>query len=88
MDGQLHLHLDGRKLALRGGGTGPAFAAHRGLVDAGEQDHATRGGCADDGRVVTGQVRGAAAPPGPRQSVSTIASTFRSCWTPKASQAA
>ena len=38
---------------------------HRGLADAGEHDLATRGGCADDGRVAPGRTCGPAAPLGP-----------------------
>jgi putative transposase len=31
---RLHLYSDGRRLAVRRGGVGPVFAAHRGLIDA------------------------------------------------------
>lgn len=67
MGSRLHLHLDGRRLAVRGGGAGPVLAAHRGLVDAREHDLAARGGRADDGRMAPGQTRGLAAPLRPGQ---------------------
>lgn len=66
---RLHLHLDSRGLAARGGGAGPVLAAHRGLVDAGEHDLAARGGCADDGSVASRQAGGLVAPLGPGQPV-------------------
>lgn len=55
MGSRLHLHLDGRRLAVPSRGAGPVLAAHCGLVYAGEHDLAARGGRADDGRVASGK---------------------------------
>ena len=54
MGGRLHLYLDGRRLAVRRGGVGPVFAAHRGLVDAREHDLEASLGRVDDGGLVPG----------------------------------
>lgn len=67
MGGGLYLYLDGRGLAVRGGGARSVLAAYRGLVYATKHDLATGGRCTDDGCVAAGQARGPAAPFGPRQ---------------------
>ena len=69
MGGRLHLHLDGRRLAVCGRGAGPVLAAHRRLVDAGQHDLAAGGRCADDGRLAPRQAGRAAASLGPGQPV-------------------
>lgn len=53
--GRLHVHPDGRGLAICRCGTRPVLASHRRLVDAGQHDHAARCRCADDGSVAPGQ---------------------------------
>lgn len=69
VDGRLHLHLDSRRLAVRGSGAGPVLASHRGLVDAREHDLAVGDGRANDGRMAPGKTGGTAASLGPRKSV-------------------
>ena len=66
---RLHLPLDSRGLALRGGRAGPVLAASGGLVDAAAYDHAVGHGCADDGDLATGQTRCPAAPFRPWQPI-------------------
>ena len=64
---RLHLHLDGRGLALCRSGDGPVLAPHCGLVD--ERHHASSNGerCAADGLVAKRQTGRADAPFGPGQ---------------------
>ncbi len=47
--GRLHLHLDGRGLALRGGRARPLLTPHRRLVDERDDDSGARHRCARDG---------------------------------------
>ena len=53
----LHLHLDGRGLALCGGGRRSLLAARGRLVDERDDDGAAGHRCADDGDLATGQAR-------------------------------
>jgi len=50
---RLHLHLDSRGVAVRGGSARSILASSGGVVDASEHDITTGGGCADDGGVAT-----------------------------------
>ena len=69
MGGRLHLHLDGRGLAVCGRGAGPVLQARCGLVDAEPHDLAPGSRCADDGRLAPREAAGAAASLRPGQPV-------------------
>ena len=69
VDRRLHLHLDGRRLALRCGRDRPVLAPRCRLVDEGGDDRATRDGCAHHGGLAPWQARCPAAPLGSGQPV-------------------
>ena len=69
MGGGLHLRLDGRGLALRGGRARPLLAPHRRLVDECGDDGRARHRCARHGDLAARTTKGAAASLRPRQPV-------------------